>query len=178
MSVSQLCVHQIDECIGEKLIDPKHHWLSINSIVTFIYLCVCLFVCFGIQWVKPESCFWLVWGFFFKEWGLLTEQNQILFHIFSILSFLYIKLFNLTLNVFFNSFLMLLIFHQIFFVFAVFEDGSFLILEPVMSVEVAIPSEYESNVLVGLNRRHSVILGTDSNEGYSTLFCEVKSNFS
>lgn len=42
-----------------------------------------------------------------------------------------------------------------------------------MSVEVAIPNEFESNVLIGLNKRHAVILGTDSNEGYSTIFCEV-----
>lgn len=58
----------------------------------------------------------------------------------------------------------------------VIEDGNFLILEPIMSVEVAIPNEFESNVLIGLNKRHAVILGTDSNEGYSTIFCEVPLN--
>lgn len=58
----------------------------------------------------------------------------------------------------------------------VLEESNFLILEPIMSVEVAIPNEFESNVLVGLNKRHAVILGTDSNEGYSTIFCEVPLN--
>lgn len=58
----------------------------------------------------------------------------------------------------------------------VLEEGNFMILEPVMSVEVAIPNEFESNVLIGLNRRHAVILGTDANEGYSTIFCEVPLN--
>ncbi|XP_029647928.1 elongation factor G, mitochondrial [Octopus sinensis] len=58
----------------------------------------------------------------------------------------------------------------------VFEGGNFQILEPVMSVEVVIPFEYEKNVMITLHRRHAVVLGTDANEGYTIIQCEVPLN--
>lgn len=54
-----------------------------------------------------------------------------------------------------------------------FETGQWNILEPVMTVEVNAPQEYQGSVMAGLIKRHAVVTGTDSNEGYFTLYCEV-----
>ncbi|XP_025078553.1 elongation factor G, mitochondrial-like [Pomacea canaliculata] len=58
----------------------------------------------------------------------------------------------------------------------VFETGQWNILEPVMIVEVNAPQEYQGGVMAGLIKRHAVVTGTDSNEGYFTLYCEAPLN--
>ncbi|XP_074657531.1 elongation factor G, mitochondrial-like [Tubulanus polymorphus] len=57
-----------------------------------------------------------------------------------------------------------------------YAEGLWQILEPIMNVEVTVPSEYQSTAMAGLNKRHAIITGTESNEGYSTIYCEVALN--
>ncbi|XP_053403561.1 elongation factor G, mitochondrial-like [Mercenaria mercenaria] len=59
---------------------------------------------------------------------------------------------------------------------SVYEKGHWQILEPVMNVEVNAPSEFQSAVLQGLSKRSGIVTGTDSNEGYFSIFCEVPLN--
>jgi elongation factor G len=47
------------------------------------------------------------------------------------------------------------------------------ILEPVMLVEINAPGEFQGPVMAAMTKRNAVILGTDANEGYFTLYCEV-----
>jgi len=56
----------------------------------------------------------------------------------------------------------------------VFGKGSPIILEPVMAVEVVAPMEFQGIIIAGINKKRGVITGTDSAEGYFSLFCEVK----
>ncbi|KAH3806035.1 hypothetical protein DPMN_134345 [Dreissena polymorpha] len=58
----------------------------------------------------------------------------------------------------------------------VYEKGQWQVLEPVMSVEINLPVEFQAPVQNNLNKRNAIILGTDSNEGYTTIYCEVPLN--
>lgn len=42
-----------------------------------------------------------------------------------------------------------------------------------MLVEVVAPMEFQGAVIASINKRRGVINGTDSTEGYFTLYCEA-----
>ncbi len=54
-----------------------------------------------------------------------------------------------------------------------FDEGNWNILEPVMSVEVTGPIEFQGVMLSTLNKRHAVITDQDQTEGYCSIYCEV-----
>ncbi|KAM5164620.1 elongation factor G, mitochondrial [Mantella aurantiaca] len=56
------------------------------------------------------------------------------------------------------------------------ENAAVVILEPVMSVEVVTPHEFQGVVIAGLNRRHGVILGQDGSDEFCTLYANVPLN--
>ncbi|KAK4879252.1 hypothetical protein RN001_007398 [Aquatica leii] len=57
-----------------------------------------------------------------------------------------------------------------------FEHGCWQVLEPIMSVEVTAPDEYQGTVITQLNKRHGLVTGTDGTEGWVTVYAEVPLN--
>jgi len=48
-----------------------------------------------------------------------------------------------------------------------------MVIEPIMTVEVVAPAEFQGTVLGSLSKRQAVIIGQDSTEGYFSVVCEV-----
>ncbi|XP_041375754.1 elongation factor G, mitochondrial-like [Gigantopelta aegis] len=57
-----------------------------------------------------------------------------------------------------------------------YQSGQWMLLEPVMLVEATAPLEFQGPVMASLAKRHAIITGTDSVEGYFSVFCEVPLN--
>lgn len=58
----------------------------------------------------------------------------------------------------------------------VFEEGVWQILEPIMSVEVSVPEEFQGAVIGQLNKRHGIITGIDGSNQWVTISAEVPLN--
>ncbi|KAK8392049.1 hypothetical protein O3P69_017576 [Scylla paramamosain] len=57
-----------------------------------------------------------------------------------------------------------------------YEFGAWMVLEPIMSVEITAPEEFQGVVTSHMNKRHGIITGTDANQGWFSLYCEVPLN--
>ncbi|KAJ1349862.1 elongation factor EF-G [Parelaphostrongylus tenuis] len=53
-----------------------------------------------------------------------------------------------------------------------FEKADWMLLEPIMKVEVTVPSDFQGNVVTSLTQRNALITSTDTTEGYATVICE------
>ncbi|KAK9510838.1 hypothetical protein O3M35_005537 [Rhynocoris fuscipes] len=58
----------------------------------------------------------------------------------------------------------------------VFESGAWQILEPIMTVEVTVPEEFQGTVIGQLNKRQGIVTALDSNENWATVTAEVPLN--
>lgn len=54
-----------------------------------------------------------------------------------------------------------------------FHNAKPVVLEPVMTVEVDIPTEFQGNIIAEINRRRGLILNSESDDVSTTVHCDV-----
>ncbi|CAJ0587976.1 unnamed protein product, partial [Mesorhabditis spiculigera] len=54
-----------------------------------------------------------------------------------------------------------------------YEKAAWLLLEPIMKVEVTTPSDFQGSVVNTLTQRNALITSTDTIDGYTTVICEA-----
>ena len=57
-----------------------------------------------------------------------------------------------------------------------YDHGKWQVIEPIMLVEITAPEEFQSSVIGNINKRHGVILNTETNQGWFNMQCEVALN--
>jgi len=57
-----------------------------------------------------------------------------------------------------------------------YEDGTWVILEPIMNVEVIGPEEFQGSAVTMLTRRKGLIINVEANDGWFTLVAEAPLN--
>lgn len=55
----------------------------------------------------------------------------------------------------------------------IFERGSWMVIEPVMKVEISAPSEFQGAVMAALQKRYGILQGSDSVAGWTSITAEV-----
>ncbi|OQR69423.1 elongation factor G, partial [Tropilaelaps mercedesae] len=57
-----------------------------------------------------------------------------------------------------------------------YERGNWKILEPVMTVEISAPEEYQGQVIASVSRKNGVVVQSDAKDGWFTIVAEVSLN--
>lgn len=57
-----------------------------------------------------------------------------------------------------------------------YEKAQWMILEPIMKVDVVTPIDFQGSVVTSLTQRNALITNTDTTEGYTTITCEAPLN--
>ncbi|XP_075210661.1 elongation factor G, mitochondrial-like [Lycorma delicatula] len=57
-----------------------------------------------------------------------------------------------------------------------YEEGTWQVLEPIMSVEVTAPDEFQGTIISQINKRQGIITGTEINDGWFVVYAEVPLN--
>lgn len=73
------------------------------------------------------------------------------------------------------SFIFLVLCIHFFLIFyIVFEHGKWMILEPIMMVEVSTPTEFQGSIISQITKRNGIIVSTNEQDGYFVLSAEVR----
>jgi len=57
-----------------------------------------------------------------------------------------------------------------------YDNGTWHVLEPIMTVEISAPEEYQGQVISSISRKNGIVSSTDSSDGWFTLVAEVSLN--
>lgn len=63
--------------------------------------------------------------------------------------------------------------YSIIRIFLAFEKAQWSLLEPIMKVDVTVPTEYQGAIVNSLTQRNAIVGNTELNEEYTTISAEV-----